>query len=252
MQHQGKTREELLQEWKAERAAKAANTAAANPQQQQAGKGGAPLHKAAASAIPARKPVDKENSAEHGPATGRQPPAGLPARTWDSHGGGAGTRKPALLAGQKAQMEQQFGVLEGRLQALKRESLRPAAAAATVPAPAPIAPLTAAATQLQPAAELPEAGAAAVGGLAARLNALKRESVRPSFTGHAPGSGAGGVQFEAAGQLDMHTLSRLAGQLFNDEAFLALCDKGMNSQLTRSKDGATEETKIMELAGERR
>ena len=60
---------------------------------------------------------------------------------------------------------------------------------------------------------------------------------------------ASGIQFEAAGQYDMQVLSKLAVQLFDDADFLQLCDKGMNSQLTRSKDGATAETKIVELAG---
>jgi hypothetical protein len=47
------------------------------------------------------------------------------------------------------------------------------------------------------------------------------------------------VQFEAAGPIDTQALSRLAIQLFEEEQFKQLVDKGMNMQLTRSKDGAT-------------
>lgn len=76
--------------------------------------------------------------------------------------------------------------------------------------------------------------AAGVGGLAARLESLKRESVRPSLAGHQVG-----VQFEAAPPLDAQALTKLAIQLFDDEPFRQLCDKGLTQQLTRSKDGAT-------------
>jgi hypothetical protein len=258
---QGKSRVEQLQEWKEQRAAaaaKASSAAGAGTAQQAARP---PLH-AARQPLAARQPGQagpRESAAmpaadsvrQAGP---QQHPAGPPAKAapWDH------SRKPALPAGQKAQMERQYGILEGRLQALKRESLRPSLsgsgppsapvpppAAAAQPTGAAAAPATRPATVALPAAAEPERAGRVdgqVGGLAARLDALKRESVRPSFAGAQP-------QFEAAGTMDMHMLSRLANQLFNDDQFLQLCDKGMNSQLTRSKDGATEETKIMELAG---
>lgn len=78
--------------------------------------------------------------------------------------------------------------------------------------------------------------ASSVGGLAARLESLKRESVRPSMAG---GQSMAGVVFEAAAPIDAQALTRLAIQLFDDEQFRQLCDRGMNAQLTRSKDGAT-------------
>jgi hypothetical protein len=59
--------------------------------------------------------------------------------------------------------------------------------------------------------------------------------VRPSLLG----GGAQGVQFEAVGQIDTQALSRLALQLFEDEQFKQLLERGMHAQLTRSKDGAT-------------
>lgn len=93
-----------------------------------------------------------------------------------------------------------------------------------------------------PSAALPfsnnSAGAVGVGSLAARLESLKRESVRPSL---ASGQAMAGVVFEAAAPIDAQALTRLAIQLFDDEQFRQLCDKGMNAQLTRSKDGATGE-----------
>ena len=100
-----------------------------------------------------------------------------------------------------------------------------------------------------PETEVPSTAAAAAsfGGIAARLESLKRESLRPSLAGPAPGGGTGsqqGVQFEAGGQFDGQALTKLALTLFEEEGFRQLCDKGMNAQLTRSKDGATEETKI--------
>ena len=254
-----------VQEWKEQRAAKAQQLAGRPPTQPHGVKPG-PVGRPASS-----RPAEKENAAgaRHPPPAQQQQqqqqqqPAPAKAAPWD-YGG----RKPALPAGQKAALEQTFGALENRLQALKRESLRPslssasaaatAAAGAAAPPPAatavpapqpPAAAETAAALPVaqQPAGPAPHAAEpepkAAAGGLAARLDALKRESVRPSFAGGPQ------PQFEAAGAMDMHQLSRLAHQLFNDDQFLQLCDKGMSSQLTRSKDGATEETKIMELAG---
>ncbi|GAB4817622.1 hypothetical protein N2152v2_004668 [Parachlorella kessleri] len=206
---QAKSRLALLQEWKEQRAAKAGTggVAPANQHPQRSH-----LH-AAKQPVTARQVTEvgqKENVVTE--PTQQQPQlhqsqqqqaqplvvgSALPKPApWDNG------RRPALPAGQKVQLERQYGILEGRLQALKRESLRPSLGG--VPAPA-------------------VAGGAAT-------------------TGSQP-------QFEAAGNMDMHMLSRLANQLFNDEHFCQLCDKGMSSQLTRSKDGATEETKIIELAG---
>lgn len=279
MQQPQKSRLELLQEWKEQRAAKQATGAGGQlpgrpPSAPKPGPG------APAAAPRAARPGEKENAVDPRPQVPAQPsaaslPAAAKAAPWDQH-----SRRPALPAGQRAHMEAQFGALEGRLQALQRESVKPTpggdgpCAAAPPPYPDPAAAASsppmpdagawaaaAAAGPMQahaPAGRPPPIGSSAAaaaaaalaepgrdggtGLLAARLDALKRESVRPSFAGPQP-------QFEAAGGLDLHTLSRLANQLFNDEQFLQLCDKGMSSQLTRSKDGATEETKIMELAG---
>jgi len=157
-------------------------------------------------------------------------------------GAPASIRKLALTAPHREHMEQQFDQLQGRLHAIKRDSRRPSICGELPAADPASAGPTSALDELPGTAT---AAAAPMGGLAAKLESLKRESVRPSFAS----SGQQQVQFEAAGHYDMHALSRLAQQLFGDKEFLALCEKGMNAQLTRSKDGATEETKIKELAG---
>ncbi|KFM25415.1 Kinesin-1 [Auxenochlorella protothecoides] len=99
-------------------------------------------------------------------------------------------------------------------------------------------------TQSQP--EPHSAPSRGVNSIAARLESLKRESLRPSIA--PPSTSQAGIQFEAAGPVDSTALRRLAGQLFDDESWKQLYDKGMNAKLTRSRDGATEETKIKELA----
>lgn len=85
-----------------------------------------------------------------------------------------------------------------------------------------------------------------IGGLAAKLESLKRsDAVRIS-------TAAGGQQapalVERKGDFDIHALSKFAQILFEDEEYVNLCTKGMNAQLTRSKDGGNDTTKIKELA----
>lgn len=247
--------------------------------------------------------LDKEN-AGHARLAGQQ--QGRPGAVGGPAAAAPDSIRKAFAHGQQQQdMLQEFDALQGRLQALKRESMRPSISGAGGPAPpsrhhsalhataASRPPEAAAARATQPAAParpaepdgvqtekvsaaplaqpaaaaapaaaaplehaeedlaapaLPAApaahlalpaggGSTGVGGLAARLESLKRESVRPSLVG----AGAQGVQFEAAGQIDAQALTRLAMQLFEDDQFKQLCEKGMNAQLTRSKDGATGE-----------
>ena len=45
------------------------------------------------------------------------------------------------------------------------------------------------------------------------------------------------------------SLAAQAQELFDDPEFAELCDKGMNTQLQRTKDGATDKSRITELAG---
>ena len=55
--------------------------------------------------------------------------------------------------------------------------------------------------------------------------------------------------FELAGRFETRSLAGLATELFKDPAFMELCDKGLNGTLQRTKDGATAESRIQELAG---
>jgi nucleolar protein 58 len=57
------------------------------------------------------------------------------------------------------------------------------------------------------------------------------------------------VAFEEAGQWEAPSLAGLAEQLFSSPAFKDMCERGLNMQLKRTKDGATAETRIAELAG---
>lgn len=49
-------------------------------------------------------------------------------------------------------------------------------------------------------------------------------------------------------EFDSSALSKSAQQLFGDAEFVAACEKGLTAQLTRTRDGATQETKMRELA----
>lgn len=87
-------------------------------------------------------------------------------------------------------------------------------------------------------------------GLAAKLESLKRD-----VPVTAPKSAGKGMAVALPGgdavdrQFDVNALSRSAHQLFGDEGFIAMCEKGLTAQLSRSKDGATQDTKLKELAG---
>ena len=55
--------------------------------------------------------------------------------------------------------------------------------------------------------------------------------------------------FELGGRFETRSLAGLANEVFRDPAFMELCDKGLNGTLQRTKDGATAESRIQELAG---
>lgn len=55
---------------------------------------------------------------------------------------------------------------------------------------------------------------------------------------------------EAAAAASDRSLAAHAQSLFDDPEFAELCDKGMNMQLQRTKNGATEKSRIAELAGD--
>lgn len=62
-------------------------------------------------------------------------------------------------------------------------------------------------------------------------------------------SGNQAAIFELGGHFETRSLAGLANELFRDPTFMELCDKGLNGTLQRTKDGATAESRIQELAG---
>eukprot|EP00884_Botryococcus_braunii_P021019 jgi/Botrbrau1/7600/Bobra.0159s0049.1 len=58
-----------------------------------------------------------------------------------------------------------------------------------------------------------------------------------------------GPVFEPITAVEGQNLMALADQLFTEAAFVELCERGMNARLQRTKDGATAESRINELAG---
>lgn len=75
------------------------------------------------------------------------------------------------------------------------------------------------------------------GGLAAKLESL-RQREKPSSS----------VTTDDGKAFDSQGLSRSAQQLFGDAEFVGLCEKGLKAQLTRTRDGATQEMRMRELA----
>lgn len=173
----------------------------------------------------------------------------------------------------KITMEKELAGLQGAFAAMKRESLRASVGG------------TGSHTEDRTACIVPQSPAGS--SLAARLQALKRESSQP-LEGKAsadvrPSQASGKFQqaigqlakallpttrdniqagldhrtsfsdiisFEAAGQWETPSLAQVAEELFSDSAFAEMCERGLTMQLKRTKDGATAESRIAELAGE--
>jgi kinesin family member C1 len=158
----------------------------------------------------------------------------------------ASARRPALPPPQREHMEQQFDLLQGRLQSISTSSRRASLAGNSSTnglKPAVCASLP----PLSECDDFPAAPPREINGLAAKLESLKRADTLRQ-TG-AQAISHQGTALEGPGQFDAHALSRCAQALFGDQEFNSLCEKGMSAQLTRSRDGATDDTKIKELAG---
>lgn len=93
---------------------------------------------------------------------------------------------------------------------------------------------------------------------AAPLSALdlaKRDSSLLVATRSQPAHGSADISstqdalFELGGRFETRSLAALANEVFRDPEFMQLCDKGLNGTLQRTKDGATAESRIQELAG---
>jgi hypothetical protein len=226
-----KTREEQLAEWKSKKVRvfnpvcpnippKPTRTAVKGNSDQPWGQG-----------IPTRalsRRVDKENIVVNRakPSTGGR----------QIHGEGRNKQSSGAAAGESTTREWLGGVqgdwnqLSAQLDSLKRQSLRGSTA---VPTKIPMGPKA-----------LPMQRDSFLGA----SNVLPRESLAMP----ASPSALGGPVFEPAGNIEGQNLVSLADDLFAEPGFVQLCEKGMNARLQRTKDGATAESRINELAGRSR
>lgn len=122
-----------------------------------------------------------------------------------------------------------------RLQALKRESTQLLEGS------------SARATSDVPPSSVPAAAQASHSASGRTLQPTTRENVRSSTA--AERSSFSEICFEAAGQWETPSLAQAAEELFSDSTFAEMCERGLTMQLKRTKDGATAETRIAELAG---
>jgi kinesin family protein C1 len=137
--------------------------------------------------------------------------------------GGENRQQHALVARPAAgrDLEKSMEALQGKLETIKQT---------------PVLVGGRTASRMQPESVGTQATtSSSVNGLAAKLESL-RQREKPSM---AP---------SLKGEFDFQGMSTSAQQLFGDAEFAALCDKGLNAQLTRTKDGGTQETKMRELA----
>ncbi len=123
-----------------------------------------------------------------------------------------------------------------RLQALKRESAQLLESSSTRGA-----------TDLPPSSA-PAAAQASNPAQGRVLQPITKENARSSTA--AERSSFSEICFEAAGQWETPSLAQAAEELFSDSTFAELCERGLTMQLKRTKDGATAETRIAELAGD--
>lgn len=95
----------------------------------------------------------------------------------------------------------------------------------------------------------PAAAAAAAQGTTAML---LQQQVAPNdcILGHGGSKASNDSLFDFGSGTKDSQVHKLAEQLFEDKELLDLCDDGLNKQLQRTKDGATEQSRIQELAGE--
>lgn len=124
-----------------------------------------------------------------------------------------------------------------RLQALKRESSQLLESSSVR------------ATQDKGPSSTPNAMHTSVSAHGRALQPTTRENLRVSTA--AERTSLSEICFEAAGQWETPSLAQVAEELFSDSTFAEMCERGLTMQLKRTKDGATAETRIAELAGAR-
>ena len=75
-------------------------------------------------------------------------------------------------------------------------------------------------------------------------------SLHPHVSGKLSSLDGGGPLFDFSSRNGSSQVIRHAVEVFEDPELLIMCDEGLNKQLTRTRDGATEASRIQELAGE--
>ncbi|KAL3132444.1 Nucleolar protein 58 [Trebouxia sp. C0010 RCD-2024] len=153
------------------------------------------------------------------------------------------SRKAALPGSTLENMENQYDLLKGTLDTLKRESIRASISGDANKAGCPhvLGPHNAA--TIEPATR---------SNISRTTGALSRDSTQMTDSTKqrtvAAASSEPQPVFELGGRFETRSLAGLATELFKDPAFMELCDKGLNGTLQRTKDGATAESRIQELA----
>lgn len=217
-----KSREEQLLAWKNKRSAKPLGKLCQNiPSRTLAGSSKPPLSNRGSYAIRSGGRADKENSglglAE---GSGRLRQYGVNEENKEAPAPGDTTQQwLGDIQGDWDQLSQQLDVL-------KRHSIRDSIG------------------QREGDVKMLPAGAGSSGPcpVAVQLT-LPRESLALPPTPGAP-------VFEPLSSVEGQNLMALADGLFTEAAFVDLCEKGMNARLQRTRDGATAESRINELAGE--
>ena len=144
--------------------------------------------------------------------------------------------KPGTAGSWKRATESQLNVLSSTLQALKRDSMRPSITGQRVSGPQPAA---------QPRAE-PDA-----------QQQQQQQQQQADETGHslqllqgdASASPHEGAAFALSAPDQGLGLAHEAAQLFGEEAFLAAFEQVFAFQLQRTRNGATDKSRVVELAG---
>ncbi|KAK9826929.1 hypothetical protein WJX74_000546 [Apatococcus lobatus] len=122
-------------------------------------------------------------------------------------------RRPALVTGDK--LLDNFDDLTIEFETLKRQSLRASISGSAIKQATPH-------TLLEPSAK-------------AVLSRMAKAGPRPASTADRPAFSK--------------SITDLAEELFDEPGFLDLCGKAMNTNLQRTRDGATAESRVQELAG---
>jgi hypothetical protein len=188
------------------------------------------------------------------------PPAALAPAGAASASGAAATACPQALRPHSAQLPGQAGAPPG-----PEAALAPQRGSPDRPAPAPLPAVAAAAARdsvalIAAADPAPPARAGSPGG-GARVAAGAPRRPEPAEGGgpvappRSPSAAAAASprapqpEFEPGGRWEAPSLAQAARELFGEPGFAEQCERGLTMQLRRTRDGATAESRIAELAG---